>query len=180
VTTQAQILDLMLELQSDYGMALLFITHDLGVVAEIADNVAVMYLGQIVERSDADTVFNAAKHPYTQALLRSIPKIAMRREELEPIKGMVPSPFRRPPAATSIHAASTRGIAVHRNHLNSKPSVMGIGPPAISLRNWSCAAQSWTSHESGGNNRNILQKIRSSIRSCQIVPGRAERSANRA
>ncbi len=96
VTTQAQILDLMLELQRDYGMALLFITHDLGIVAEIADDVAVMYLGRIVERSNADSVFNEPKHPYTQALLRSIPKIAMRREELEPIKGMVPSPFRRP------------------------------------------------------------------------------------
>ena len=77
-------------------MALLFITHDLGVVAEIADDVAVMYLGRIVERGDADTVFNDPKHPYTQALLRSIPKIAMQREELEPIKGMVPSPYRRP------------------------------------------------------------------------------------
>ncbi len=96
VTTQAQILDLMLELQSDYGMALLFITHDLGIVAEIADDVAVMYLGRIVERSDVDTIFNEPKHPYTQALLRSIPKIAMRRDDLEPITGMVPSPFRRP------------------------------------------------------------------------------------
>ncbi len=96
VTTQAQILDLMLELQSDYGMALLFITHDLGIVAEIADDVAVMYLGRIVERSDVDTIFNEPKHPYTQALLRSIPKIAMRRDDLEPIIGMVPSPFRRP------------------------------------------------------------------------------------
>ena len=96
VTTQAQILDLMLQLQSDYGMALLFITHDLGIVAEIADEVAVMYLGRIVERSDVYTVFNEPKHPYTQALLRSIPKIAMRRDDLEPIKGMVPSPFRRP------------------------------------------------------------------------------------
>jgi peptide/nickel transport system ATP-binding protein len=96
VTTQAQILDLMRELQNDYGMALLFITHDLGIVAEIADDVAVMYLGRIIERSEADTVFNEPKHPYTQALLRSIPKIAMRRDELEPIKGMVPSPFRRP------------------------------------------------------------------------------------
>jgi oligopeptide/dipeptide ABC transporter ATP-binding protein len=96
VTTQAQILDLMLELQDDYGMTLLFITHDLGVVAEIADDVAVMYLGKIVERSDADTIFNNPQHPYTQALLRSIPKISMQRDELEPIKGMVPSPFRRP------------------------------------------------------------------------------------
>jgi oligopeptide/dipeptide ABC transporter ATP-binding protein len=96
VTTQANILDLMLDLQKQYHMALLFITHDLGVVAEIADDVAVMYLGRIVERSDVDTVFNAPKHPYTQALLRSIPKIATRREELDPIKGMVPNPYRRP------------------------------------------------------------------------------------
>ncbi len=96
VTTQAQILDLMLQLQQNYGMALLFITHDLGVVAEIADDVAVMYLGQIVERSDAVTIFNTPKHPYTQALLRSIPKLSKQREELEPIQGMVPSPFRRP------------------------------------------------------------------------------------
>jgi oligopeptide/dipeptide ABC transporter ATP-binding protein len=96
VTTQAQILDLMLELQQTYGMALLFITHDLGVVAEIADDVAVMYLGKIVERSNALTVFNQPKMPYTQALLQSIPKIAMKRDELDPIEGMVPSPFRRP------------------------------------------------------------------------------------
>jgi oligopeptide/dipeptide ABC transporter ATP-binding protein len=96
VTTQANILDLMHDLQAQYGMALLFITHDLGVVAEIADEVAVMYMGRIVEKSDVDTIFNAPKHPYTQALLRSIPKIAMKREELDPIKGMVPNPFRRP------------------------------------------------------------------------------------
>ena len=96
VTTQAQILDLMLDLQRQYNMALLFITHDLGVVAEIADDVAVMYLGKIVEKSDADTIFNNPSHPYTQALLRSIPKIAMQREELDPIKGMVPNPYRRP------------------------------------------------------------------------------------
>ncbi len=96
VTTQANILDLMLELQRQYEMALLFITHDLGVVAEIADDVAVMYLGRIVEKSDADTIFNAPRHPYTQALLRSIPKIAMKRGTLDPIKGMVPNPYRRP------------------------------------------------------------------------------------
>ncbi|MCI0709575.1 MAG: ABC transporter ATP-binding protein [Chloroflexi bacterium] len=96
VTTQAQILDLMQELQEDYGMALLFITHDLGVVAEIADDVAVMYLGNVVEYSDADTIFNAPKHPYTQALLRSIPKIDEGYSRLDPIKGMIPSPFERP------------------------------------------------------------------------------------
>jgi oligopeptide/dipeptide ABC transporter ATP-binding protein len=96
VTTQAEILDLLLELQQQYGMAVLFITHDLGIVAEVADDVAVMYMGRIVEHSNVDTIFNAPKHPYTQALLRSIPKVAMKREELEPIKGMVPSPYRRP------------------------------------------------------------------------------------
>jgi peptide/nickel transport system ATP-binding protein len=96
VTTQAQILKLMRSLQAQYGMAMLFITHDLGVVAEIADEVAVMYLGRIVEQCDVDTLFNQPKHPYTQALLRSIPRIAPTRQELDPIAGMVPSPFRRP------------------------------------------------------------------------------------
>jgi oligopeptide/dipeptide ABC transporter ATP-binding protein len=96
VTTQAQILDLMLALQEEYNMAILFITHDLGVVTEIADDVAVMYLGIVVERSDVDTIFNAPKHPYTQALLRSIPKIGPTRQQLDAIRGMVPSPFRRP------------------------------------------------------------------------------------
>jgi len=96
VTTQAQIVDLIRSLQKQLNMAVLYITHDLGVVAEVADDVAVMYLGKIVEFSDVHTIFHAPKHPYTQALLRSIPKIAMEREELDPIKGMVPSPFRRP------------------------------------------------------------------------------------
>jgi len=96
VTTQANILDLMLNLQKQYNMTVLFITHDLGVVAEIADDVAVMYLGKIIEKSDVFTVFNSPAHPYTQALLHSIPKITMAREELDPIKGMVPNPYRRP------------------------------------------------------------------------------------
>jgi oligopeptide/dipeptide ABC transporter ATP-binding protein len=96
VTTQANILDLMRSLQAQRGMSLLFITHDLGVVAEVADDVAVMYLGKIIEKSDVDTIFNAPKHPYTQALLKSIPKMSMQRGKLDPIKGMVPNPFRRP------------------------------------------------------------------------------------
>jgi peptide/nickel transport system ATP-binding protein len=100
VTTQAQILDLMRELQEEYGMAMMFITHDLGVVAEIADEVAVMYLGRVVETSDVDALFNNAEHPYTQALLSSIPKISANREPLAPIRGMVPSPYRRPSGCT--------------------------------------------------------------------------------
>lgn len=100
VTTQAQIIDLIKSLQNDMNMAVLFITHDLGVVAEVADDVAVMYLGKIAECSDVKTIFHQPKHPYTQALLRSIPKIAINRSELDPIKGMVPSPFRRPSGCT--------------------------------------------------------------------------------
>lgn len=96
VTTQAQIVDLIRDLQKQLNMAVLYITHDLGVVAEVADDVAVMYLGKIVEFGDVETVFHHPKHPYTQALLRSIPKISRQRDELDPIQGMVPSPFRRP------------------------------------------------------------------------------------
>ncbi|UXN75163.1 ABC transporter ATP-binding protein [Devosia sp. A8/3-2] len=98
VTTQAQILDLLRQLQADYGMAMLFITHDLGVVAEIADEVAVMYLGDVVEQGSVYDVFAAPQHPYTQALMSSIPKMARKadRVRLAPIKGTVPSPKDRP------------------------------------------------------------------------------------
>ncbi|WP_240230355.1 ABC transporter ATP-binding protein [Devosia lacusdianchii] len=98
VTTQAQILDLLRQLQADFGMAMLFITHDLGVVAEIADEVAVMYLGDVVEQGSVFDVFAAPKHPYTQALMSSIPKMARKadRVRLSPIKGTVPAPKDRP------------------------------------------------------------------------------------
>ncbi|WEX10122.1 ABC transporter ATP-binding protein [Chelativorans sp. AA-79] len=98
VTTQAQILDLLRQLQDDYGMAMLFITHDLGVVAEIADEVAVMYLGDVVEQGDVFDVFRAPRHPYTQALMRSIPILQRKadRQRLSPIKGTVPSAKDRP------------------------------------------------------------------------------------
>jgi oligopeptide/dipeptide ABC transporter ATP-binding protein len=110
VTTQAQIIDLMQQLQEDYGMALLFITHDLGVVAEIADEVAVMYLGHVVECSSVRTIFKSPKHPYTQALLNSIPKITPERRRLNPIQGMVPSPFARP-SGCPFHPRCSQAIA---------------------------------------------------------------------
>jgi len=98
VTTQAQILDLMRHLQHDYGMAIMLITHDLGVVAEMADDVVVMYLGRVVEQAPVDEIFYAPKHPYTQALLRSIPHIrSQSRERLASIAGFVPHPYNRPP-----------------------------------------------------------------------------------
>ncbi|MGV8831230.1 MAG: ABC transporter ATP-binding protein [Devosia sp.] len=98
VTTQAQILDLLRQLQADFGMAMLFITHDLGVVAEIADEVAVMYLGDVVEQGSVYDLFARPSHPYTQALMSSIPKMARKadRVRLNPIKGTVPAPKDRP------------------------------------------------------------------------------------
>jgi oligopeptide/dipeptide ABC transporter ATP-binding protein len=97
VTTQAQILDLMRRLQQEYGMAIMLITHDLGVIAEMADTVVVMYLGRVVEQASVDEIFYAPKHPYTQALLRSIPRIRSKSgERLASIAGSVPHPYNRP------------------------------------------------------------------------------------
>lgn len=97
VTTQAQILELMKSLQTQFGMAVMLITHDLGVVAETCDEVVVMYLGEVVEQADVDSLFYDPKHPYTQALLRSIPRLgAGRTQKLNPIEGTVPDPFNRP------------------------------------------------------------------------------------
>ncbi len=97
VTTETQILELMKSLQKELGMALMFITHDLGVVAEMADEVIVMYLGKVVEQADVVSLFYAPKHPYTQALLRSIPTIEKeRRQRLDTIEGMVPDPYNKP------------------------------------------------------------------------------------
>jgi len=97
VTTQAQIIELMQGLQDELGMAMIFITHDLGVVAEIADEVAVMYLGIVAERGNVDQIFHEPKHPYTRALLQSIPRLGQAtRERLDSIRGMVPDPYNRP------------------------------------------------------------------------------------
>jgi len=97
VTTQANILDLFRELRDALGVSILFITHDLGVVAEIADEVVVMYLGQVVEQGRVDDIFHRPLHPYTRALLGSVPRLTRERpERLPTISGMVPSPFERP------------------------------------------------------------------------------------
>lgn len=97
VTTEAQILDLMRQLQAEYGMAILFITHNLGVVAEMAQDMLVMYLGQVVEQADVDTIFHNPQHPYTRALLRSMPRLDARSgTRLQAISGTVPSPYAVP------------------------------------------------------------------------------------
>ena len=98
VTTQAQILDLMINLQREQDMAIMLITHDLGVIAEMADYVVVMYLGQVVESAPVDDIFHNPQHPYTQALLQSIPRIQSdaSQDRLASITGSVPHPYARP------------------------------------------------------------------------------------
>jgi peptide/nickel transport system ATP-binding protein len=91
VTLQAQILDLMLELKAESGAAIILITHDLGVVAEVCDEVAVMYAGEIVERAAVDALFSTPQHPYTVGLLGSIPRLDHRTTHLATIEGMVPN-----------------------------------------------------------------------------------------
>ncbi len=97
VTIQAQILDLLGQLQRRFGMAILLVTHDLGIVAERAERAAVMYAGRIVEEADASILFTQPRHPYTQGLLRALPSGATkRRGRLETIGGIVPEPWNRP------------------------------------------------------------------------------------
>ena len=101
VTTEAQILDLMRTLQNDFGMAIMYITHNLGVVAEMAQEVVVMYMGKVVEQTDVKTIFLNPLHPYTRGLLASIPQLnetltqPNRSRRLQTIKGMVPDPYAR-------------------------------------------------------------------------------------
>ena len=101
VTIQAQILELLNDLRKTRELGVLLITHDLGVVAEVADRVAVMYTGRIVEESPTDELFARPKHPYTEGLLRSVPKLTaehvVKKERLETIEGVVPSPTELPP-----------------------------------------------------------------------------------
>ncbi len=111
VTTQTQILELMRQLQREDGMAIMLITHDLGVVAEMATDVAVMYLGRVVEQAPVDAIFHDPRHPYTRALLRSIPSVRSRkRERLTPIAGSVPHPYDRP-AGCPFHPRCAEFIA---------------------------------------------------------------------
>lgn len=122
VSIQAQILELMEALQAEYGMSIMFITHDLGVIAEMADEVIVMYWGKVVEQTDVDTIFNEPKHPYTRALLRSIPQIGSeKRDRLEAIKGVVPHPFAR-----------LKGCPYYPRCTEAKEGVCNVGePPAL-------------------------------------------------
>ncbi len=97
VTTQAQVLELLRQLQQDHGSSILFITHDLGVIAQVADHVVVMYLGRVMEQGPARDIFHRPRHPYTRALLQSVPSLhAEARIELPTVQGSIPHPLQRP------------------------------------------------------------------------------------
>ena len=118
VTIQAQILKLMKNLQKDLKMSILLITHNLGVVAQTADEVAVMYLGRIVERSNVHTIMKNPRHPYTMGLLKSLPSLSMKKAKLPSIKGNVPSLTEIP-----------NGCPFHPRCPHYKPKVCDVGTP---------------------------------------------------
>ncbi|MEG0542179.1 MAG: ABC transporter ATP-binding protein, partial [Angelakisella sp.] len=92
VTIQAQVLDLMKRLKTQYDTSMILITHDLGIVAEVCDEVMVMYAGRVVEQGTLEEVFNHTMHPYTEGLFNSLPNINDRKSELKPIPGLMPDP----------------------------------------------------------------------------------------
>jgi peptide/nickel transport system ATP-binding protein/oligopeptide transport system ATP-binding protein len=104
VTIQAQIIDLMMQLKEEFGAAIMLITHDLGVIAEIAQRVVVMYAGKVVEEGQTEAIFEDPKHPYTRGLLKSIPKLGERarygRQRLQEVPGIVPSLYELPPGCS--------------------------------------------------------------------------------
>jgi peptide/nickel transport system ATP-binding protein len=123
VTTQAQVLRLLRNLQQQRNSAIIFITHDLGVIAQMADYVMVMYLGLVMEQGSVDTIFHNPKHPYTQALLRSIPTINMTpRINLPTISGSIPHPFNKP-----------KGCPFHPRCEKSMPGKCDARTPALEL-----------------------------------------------
>ena len=123
VTIQAQVLELMKELKAKYQTAMLMITHDLGVVSEICDNVAVMYAGRIVELGSAKDIFQNTGHPYTEGLFNSLPNIRNRVESLKPIPGLMPNPADLPPGCAFATRCSYASERCHRE----KPAPRDLG-----------------------------------------------------
>jgi len=126
VTIQAQILDLMNKLKEETGASILFITHDLGVIAEMAQNVAVMYAGKVMEEADVDTLFAEPKHPYTVGLMSSIPVLGRekKRRRLSTIPGVVPSLFKL-----------SEGCLFNERCTEAREECRRIEPPIITLGN---------------------------------------------
>ena len=143
VTIQAKILELIQEIQRKTGISVIYITHDLGVVAKVADYVAVMYAGRIVEQGSADDIFNHTRHPYTEGLFDSLPNLKQRGEELVPIKGLMPDPSDLPPGCAFAPRcpyateACTRGVPALRAVKGStthKVACIAYDDPSFKLR----------------------------------------------
>jgi len=124
VTVEAQILELMKKLKNDFGSSILLITHNLGIVARLCDRVAIMYAGKIMESADAVTIYKNPMHPYTQALLRSIPRVDVEQEELEVIPGMIPELI-NPPPGCRFHPRCKYATAVCRER---EPKLVEVEP----------------------------------------------------
>ena len=121
VTTQAQVLNLIRDLQQKNQMAIIFITHDLGVIAQLADDVIVMYLGQVMEKGPVDEIFHNPLHPYSKALLKSIPGVKTKnRSKLPTIEGSIPHPFNRP-----------KGCPFYQRCDDAIPGTCNQGPPNL-------------------------------------------------
>jgi oligopeptide/dipeptide ABC transporter ATP-binding protein len=110
VSIQAQVLNTFLDLRARLGLAWLFISHDLGVVGHLADRVAIMYLGRVVETGQAEAVFAAPAHPYTQGLLEAVPRLDRRRAGFHPVRGEIPSPL-KPPSGCHFHPRCPHAVA---------------------------------------------------------------------
>ena len=131
VTIQAQILELIKKLQEETGTALLLITHDLSVVAETVQNIAVMYAGRVVETGTVEEILLHPKHPYTQGLLNSIPSEKKRGKQLSAITGVVPNPFRMPPGCKFEPRCPYRW-----ERCDTEPELLSVGGPDRRARCW--------------------------------------------
>ncbi len=128
VSIQAQVLNLFMMLRKEFGLTYLFISHDIGVVEHLADRVAIMYLGRIVELAPTEELFARPNHPYTQALLREVPRIDSRKHQFEPIKGEIPSPL-DPPSGCHFHPRCPHAFKPCREE---QPKLVEIEPEWLS------------------------------------------------
>jgi peptide/nickel transport system ATP-binding protein len=124
VSIQAQVLNLFMKLRADFGLTYLFVSHDLGVVEHIADRVAVMYLGRIVELAQTDALFREPNHPYTRALLEEVPRLEPRKKRFSALKGEIPSPL-HPPTGCHFHP---RCPFAHARCIVERPALKEIAP----------------------------------------------------
>jgi peptide/nickel transport system ATP-binding protein len=178
VTVQAQILALLGELQQRLGMAIIIITHDLGVVAEIADDIAVMYAGRIVERGSTEEIFNAPQHPYTWGLLTSIPRLDNPRdEELVPISGRPPSLINRP-SGCHFHPRCPYAQEAHKRVDPRLEPVDGVsGHAAACLLSTSVRTKIWEGLQTGRDSDSLRRLAASGSVAPSAAPSAAKAAA---